>query len=134
MKTDRQTVSGIIFTIAPFLLLSTLCLIALRATLLSNAEDFASSLATGDAYDIEGRNRTYDSLLTFASSSLDERISSGWDDETVIQWSTRFFREVNDVLGQESAETYMIYKGRTSARTGWKRMTAQTIPAVPGTS
>ena len=118
MKTDRQTVTGIIFTIALFLLLSTLCFIALRVTLLSNAEDLASSLATGYAYDIESRNRTYDSLLTFASGSLDERISSGWDDETVIQWSTRFFREVNDVLGQESAETYMIYKGRYISQDG----------------
>lgn len=110
-KAVGRKLRSYVFPLALYLLLSTLCFIMLRSTLISNAYELGWSLASDNASRQEGHHNTYESLLGFIADSLDERHLNGWDDDALVQLGIRYCRRVEETVGDEDLRAYMIHDG-----------------------
>lgn len=120
MKASRKGGRRIhVLVLAAYLLLSTLCILTLRTTLMENADDLAQALSSSYAYEMESGNRVYETLITFACESIDERVRNGWSDENIQLWAQRFFSVANSLLGRDKVDVYMIMDGRHFSEDGF---------------
>ncbi len=105
---------GILFNIILFLLVITLCGVgihAFRDILLRNARMTGMTLADNYASEERSRLVVYETLLSFATASIDKRFQEGKGGD-VMPWMEIFFDRLQTVLGEDSVRPYIAMNGR----------------------
>lgn len=126
-KAVGRRLRSYVFPLALYLLLSTLCFIMLRSTLISNAYELGWSLASDNASRQEGHHNTYESLLGFIADSLDERHLNGWGDDALVELGVRYCRRVEETVGDEDLRAYMIHDGTLYGSEG---LLMEAVPSI----
>lgn len=105
---------SIFFNIILFLLVISLCgagIHAFRDILLRNARMTGMTLAGNYASEERSRLVVYETLLSFATASIDKRFQEGKGGD-VMQWMEIFFDRLQTVLGEETVRPYIAMNGR----------------------
>ena len=86
-------------------------ILLIRATLLENAYDTGTALSRSYAEEERGHLAAYETLLTFGTASLDSRLSSGKDRQTVTSFLQLYFQRLDRVLGGDVVAPYVVPYG-----------------------
>ena len=108
---------------AAFLALILLALVGMslfQTALLRNAYATGSALARSYADEEASHLSVYRTLLAFAAASVDARLSEGMDRAELLDWMHLYFDRMGDVLGERTADFYLVLDGEILAVHPWE--------------
>lgn len=91
----------------------------LRTALLKNAQSMGSSLARSYASEEKSNLSVYEILLNFGVQNLEEGLSEGWGNEEISAWILRYFRYLEEVLGEGCSDPYVAVENEIIAANPW---------------
>ena len=86
-------------------------ILLLRATLLRNAREAATAFSRSCAAEEQGSLNVYETLLTFGTSALEERLEDGESREQILAFLDMYFQRVDTVLGDGVVDPYVVLDG-----------------------
>ena len=92
----------------------------LRATMLDNAYESNTALARSCAAEEQGNLNVYETLLSFGSSALADRLEDGENREEIGAFLDMYFTRVDSVLGQGVVDPYVVLDGEILAANPWE--------------
>lgn len=95
-------------------------LLMIRAELLENARETGTALARSCAAEENSNLTVYETLLTFGTSSLDSRLSSGEDRSSIESFLDLYFQRLDAVLGKGAVDPYVVLDGEILAANPWE--------------
>ena len=87
----------------------------LRDTLLQNAQDMGTTLACSYISDENSNIEVYETLVQFATNTIDDQAAQGESTEEIVQWMKGFDDQLQGTLGEGQAELYAVVKGELIA-------------------
>lgn len=92
----------------------------LRATMLDNAYETHTALARSCAAEERGNLNVYETLLSFGSSALADRLEDGESREEIGAFLDMYFTRVDSVLGRGVVDPYAVLDGEILAANPWE--------------
>ena len=106
-------------TLGLLIVLTVLGLSLIRSSLLKNAQETGTALTQIYAAEGESNLTIYETLLTFGSSSISDRLTNGTPREELVSWLNLYFQRVESVLGKGIVDPYMVLDGKILAANPW---------------
>ena len=91
----------------------------IRSTLFDNAWETGTSMARNYAAEEQSSLTMYETLLTFGTASIDDRMKQGWSREEMLQWTDIYFARLDSVLGEGVVDPYVVLDGEIIAAHPW---------------
>ena len=91
----------------------------IRSALLKNALETGTALSRSCAAEEEGHLQVYETLLNFATASLESRLAGGESRAEIEDFIRLYFRRVDSVLGDGVVDPYAVFGGRIIAANPW---------------
>ena len=95
-------------------------ILLLRATLLRNAREAATAFSRSCAAEEQGSLNVYETLLTFGTSALEERLEDGESREEILAFLEMYFQRVDNVLGDGVVDPYVVLDGEILSARPWE--------------
>ena len=95
-------------------------ILLLRATLLRNAREAATAFSRSCAAEEQGSLNVYETLLTFGTSALEERLEDGESREQILAFLDMYFQRVDTVLGDGVVDPYVVLDGEILSEQLWE--------------
>ena len=95
-------------------------ILLLRATLLRNAREAATAFSRSCAAEEQGSLNVYETLLTFGTSALEERLEDGESREQILAFLDMYFQRVDTVLGDGVVDPYVVLDGEILSARPWE--------------
>ena len=95
-------------------------ILLLRATLLRNAREAATAFSRSCAAEEQGSLNVYETLLTFGTSALEERLEDGESREQILAFLDMYFQRVDTVLGDGVVDPYVVLGGEILSARPWE--------------
>lgn len=128
--------------VAGLLILVILALISsllLRTALLRNAQSMGVALSRNYAAEESNNLSVFETLLSFGTAALDQRVEEGSSKEELLEWMNLYFQQLSTVLGKEIVDSYLVLDGEIIAANPWEGDdtynvygTESPAPACPG--
>lgn len=109
--------------VAGLLILVILALISsllLRTALLRNAQSMGVALSRNYAADESNNLSVFETLLSFGTAALDQRVEEGSSKEELLEWMNLYFQQLSTVLGKEIVDSYLVLDGEIIAANPWE--------------
>ena len=106
-------------------------ILLLRATLLRNAYETGTALSRSCAAEEQGDLNVYETLLTFGTSALEQRLEDGEDREEIVAFLEMYFQRVDTVLGDGVVDPYVVLDGEILSANPWEGDGAYDYAAAP---
>ena len=92
----------------------------IRTALLKNAYETGTALSRTYAAEEEGNLAVYETLLTFGTTSVDERVERGEGRQELSEWLSLYFQRLDAVLGRGVVDPYLVLEGEILAANPWE--------------
>ncbi|WP_295717534.1 hybrid sensor histidine kinase/response regulator [uncultured Oscillibacter sp.] len=106
-------------TLGLLIVLTVLGLSLIRTSLLKNAQETGTALTQIYAAEGESNLTIYETLLSFGTSSISDRLTNGTPREELVSWLDLYFQRVESVLGKGIVDPYMVLNGKILAANPW---------------
>ncbi len=119
----RQLLRQMRLSLCAFAVLAALAaagILMLRSAMLRNARDTGTALAASCAAEARGRLAVFETLLTFGTASLDQRLAEEQDRAATEAWLALYFQRVHTVLGSGVVDPYAVLDGEIVAANPWE--------------
>ena len=105
---------------AALAVLAAVAILLLRSTLLRNAREAATAFSRSCAAEEQGSLNVYETLLTFGTSALEERLENGESREDILAFLDMYFQRVDTVLGDGVVDPYVVLDGEILSAQPWE--------------
>ena len=119
----RQLLARMRLPLCMFAVLAVLAaagILLLRSTLLRNAREAATAFSRSCAAEEQGSLNVYETLLTFGTSALEERLEDGESREQILAFLDMYFQRVDTVLGDGVVDPYVVLDGEILSARPWE--------------
>lgn len=106
-------------TLGLLIVLTVLGLSLIRTSLLKNAQETGTALTQIYAAEGESNLTIYETLLSFGTSSISDRLASKTSREDLVSWLNLYFQRVEAVLGKGIVDPYLVLDGKILAANPW---------------
>lgn len=106
--------------LAGLVALSVLGVLVIRSALFENARETGTALARNYAAEEQSDLTVYETLLSFGTVTLDDRLRAGESDEQILEWIEMYYSRINAVLGEDVVDPYVVREGRIIAANPWE--------------
>lgn len=62
----------------------------------------------------------FETLLSFGTAALDQRVEEGSSKEELLEWMNLYFQQLSTVLGKEIVDSYLVLDGEIIAANPWE--------------
>ena len=94
-------------------------IVLIRSTLLRNAYETGTALSRSYASEARSELASFETLLAFGTSSIDNRLAGGEDRAALEGLLERYFQNLDRVLGNGVVDPYLVLEGEILAANPW---------------
>ena len=130
----RQLLARMRLPLCMFAVLAVLAaagILLLRSTLLRNAREAATAFSRSCAAEEQGSLNVYETLLTFGTSALEERLEDGESREQILAFLDMYFQRVDTVLGDGVVDPYVVLDGEILSDQLWEGVASYDYASSP---
>ena len=95
-------------------------IVLIRSTLLRNAYETGTALSRSYASEARSELASFETLLAFGTSSIDNRLAGGEDRAALEGLLERYFQNLDRVLGNGVVDPYLVLEGEILAANPWE--------------
>jgi signal transduction histidine kinase len=118
-KLGKKLRLSIVVAIVLAILGSTVYVI-LRETLLRNFQDLGTALAKSYASEESNNLTVYETLISFGTNSINDRILAGESPDSIEEWIGAYYERLQSVLGENTVDIYAVFQNRILAANPWE--------------
>lgn len=127
MKNTNRKITNILGRIkvdlVAFLLLAVIAVVNIllvRMTLLKNTQEYGVSLAGSIAAEVHSSLTVYETLLAFGAETVSLQLQQDAGPEELSAWLSRYFHQIQAILGEGNADLYGVFNGQILAANPWE--------------
>ena len=118
-KTIMSVIRFPIITFGIMVMMAVIGIVVTRLVILQNTYITGMSLANNYASEEQGNLMVYETLLSFGTASINNRVAEGESTEELEEWLTVYFQRLDTVLGKGTVDPYLAIDGTILAANPW---------------